>query len=207
MRIRLALTGIALFASSLAGQEVNRPKDHHPSKSDRAQSKCENQLIRDMEAEEVFAGPEYEMLVSVTNAFGREKTPRFYLYEATEGTGNNVYYLAGSVILDGRGKFLMARKFAEIMGSTLALKGSIAHEMAHLIRNPATGERCTDWVYINPKTEQEADAIAAGKVGFESLKAWFLRVREWTKEKSFSDISSRIEALEAIEAKQKEQRN
>lgn len=197
-KICFAFVGITLLASSLSG------KDRHPPSNHDAQSICENETIRNMGAKEILAGPEYEIFMSVVIAFGRDKAPRLYFFEGDEGTGNNAYYIAGSVILDGRGKILISRQFVEIMGITPALKGSMAHEMAHLIRNPATGERCTDWVYLNPQTEREADAIAAGKVGFQPLKAWLLRVSEWAGEKSFSDTLGRIEALET---QQKEQRN
>jgi hypothetical protein len=199
MKIHLALIGIALLASSLSGKNHHPPPNHDSAQ----QSACESKLLRDMGAKEVLEGSEYETLANVVAAFGRDKTPRLYFFE---GNGN-AYYIAGSAAQDGRGKILMSRAFAELMGNTLALKGVMAHEMGHLTLDVRGGKGCSDWIYSNSETEQEADAVGASKVGFEPLVAFLLRIRELAGEKDLSEALRRLQALEALETQQKEQRN
>jgi len=204
MKIYLITASLILLAGSVFAQEKGRSKiDNSPQDPARMQAACENEILHDLKAKEVVASPENDMLAKITTAFGREQAPRLYLYH---GEGNS-YYVAGSAALDGRGKIVMSRKFAGLMGNTPALEGALAHEMAHLVLNLQRGERCLDLITSNPKTEEEADALAASKVGFEPVKTWLFKMRELIGSIDLSDTLIRIEKLRSLEAKQNEQRN
>lgn len=159
------------------------------------QTSCEDGLIRDSGAKEIVKGPEYATFQEVAAAFGRYKTPRLYFVPG----GGNAAYIARSAILDGKGKILMSQLFVRLMGNTPALKGIMAHEMAHLALDK--GEvGCDDRIMRDPKTEETADAEAASKVGFEPLRSFLIRSRELTGEGN-AEITLRLRALEELEAK------
>jgi hypothetical protein len=166
-----------------------------------AQSACENKLLRDAEAKEVLSGDKYKTLQSVAMAFGLNRAPHLYLFEG----GGNSYYIAGSLSLDGRGKILISRKFADLIGDGLAFKGVVAHETAHLVVDVHGDTGCDQWVMRDPKIEEAADALAAAKVGFGPLKAFLMRVEKMTGT-SGGETESRLQALEKLEAQKNGQR-
>jgi len=189
-----AFVGIALLASFLRGQVIPSVNNHYPTLRRDIQVACEKRILRGSRAKEILKGPEYEMFLDVATAFGRNNPPRLYF---VPGSGNAVY-VAGSVV-DGRGKILMSQTFVRLMGNTLALKGIMAHEMAHLVLDVQDTTGCDQWIFRDLETEKAADALAASKVGFDPIRAFFLRVEELTGAKNM-EVASRLQALEKLKA-------
>ena len=167
---------------------------------------CESNVLGGLSAKEILNGPEYEMFLGVVTAFGRNRntSPRLYF---VPGPGNS-FYIPGSVFVDGRGKILMSRTFVSLMGDTPALKGVMAHEMAHLAVDTWGNKRCALKAYGDPREEQAADALAAHKVGFDPVRAFFLRIEEVTGAKHGESAArlQELEKIEALEAQDKGQR-
>lgn len=187
MRNNFVFAGIALamLAGPLRGQATS-------------QIACEAKMLRGSNAKEALKGLEYETFLNVAAAFGRDNTPRLYLV-----SGENAVYVAGSVHVDGRGKILLSRSFAKLMGNTLALKGAIAHEMAHLAVD--VHGACNEWILRDPQVEMAADALAASKVGFGPVRAFLSRIEELTRTDN-SEAAERLGALQKLEAQEKRQR-
>ncbi len=199
MKLRCVI-GSALLALSALSLEQVSPADHsHPRLL--TQAACEQETLRAFGAEEVLSGSEYEIFLDVARAFGLTNTPRLYFFP-TEG---NAYYIAGSVSQDGRGKIIMSRRLVELMGNPLAVKGVMAHEVAHLMIDIHGATSCNQRFLQDPETERAADALAASKVGFDSPKAFLLRVKELTGETK-GEMASRFRALEKLEAQENERR-
>jgi hypothetical protein len=196
------IVGVTLVVvmSSLFGAGQT-PANNNDRGRMQAQFACEDQLLRDAGAKEVLDGDEYEILQSVATAFGLNRAPRLYFFEG----GSNSYYIAGSFSLDGRGKILISRKFADLIGGGLAFKGVVAHETAHLVVDVHGDTGCDQWVMRDPKIEKAADALAATKVGFGPLKAFLMRVEKMTGTTS-GETESRLQALEKLEAQKNGQR-
>jgi hypothetical protein len=97
-------------------------------------------------------------MLSVASAFGRKDIPLFYIAE----DGNNAVYIAGSSSVDGKGKILISRRFVKLLENTLALKGILAHEMAHLVSdNGDCG--CDRWIMRDPMQEEGADRNSSSR--------------------------------------------
>jgi hypothetical protein len=200
--MRNSLVGIVLFVLVGFAQGQTIPtNDLLPTLRLNKQVACEKKLLRDSGAEEIVNGPEYEIFLYVAAAFKRANPPRLYF---VPGGGNSVY-VAGSVVADGRGKILMSRIFVRLMGNTPALKGIMAHEMAHLVADVHGATSCDQWVVRDPEAEEAADALAAHTVGFGPVRAFLLRVKEFTGAKD-SEATSRLQALEKLEAQENRQR-
>ena len=192
---RLAFVGILFLTSSLSAQPVFSREGVGAKISLRRQTDCENEFIREARAEEILAGPPYRTLVEVAAAFGRKAVPRLYF---VPGDGNAVY-VGGSVYVDGRGKILISETYLRFLGDTMALKGILAHETAHLVKdNGAVG--CYEWVLRDPEQEKAADALAARMVGYEAVRAFLLRTDELL---GVVDVDLRLRALEILEDKEK----
>jgi len=162
-----------------------------------SQSVCEENILREFAAKEVTEGPEYQTFREVALAFGRNKMPKLYFF--SEGAPS--YYIAGSASSDGRGKILVSRIDVGLMGNTPALKGMMAHEMAHLETDAKDPTGCDQDVFGGPEIEEAADALAARRVGFAPIKAFLVKMRELAEEKegAICDTTMRLKALEKLE--------
>jgi hypothetical protein len=158
-----------------------------------AQMSCENRFFRAARAKETTGGPEYQVLLRVASAFGRSDIPHFYIAEE----GNNAAYIAGSSLVDGKGKIVISRRFIKLLANTLALEGILAHEMAHLVSDDGTCG-CDQWIMRDPMQEKVVDALAAKSVGYSPLRALFLRIKE-TQGGWSTDEDDRLQAIDALE--------
>lgn len=165
-----------------------------------SQVRCENRLFRDARAKEITRGPEYQALMRIASAFGRRDVPHFYIAEE----GNNAAYIAGSLLVDGKGKIVISRRFVKLLANMLAMEGVLAHEMAHLVSDDgACG--CDQWIMRDPRQEKVADAIAAKTIGYGPLRAFFLRIIETQGGRS-TDEDDRLQAINTLEKMEKKQR-
>lgn len=161
------------------------------------QAECEKQLLQDYQAKEVLSGPEYDIFLTVVAAFGRDNLPRLYIIP---GDGSAAY-IAGSVSLDGKGKIILSRPFAELMGNAKALKGILAHEVGHLALEIPGGPTCDQMIMRDPEVEEAADVLAARKVGFDTVRAFLSRVSELTGVTS-SETTRRFQHLLTVEERE-----
>ena len=198
MRLILVLADILLVASALSAPKSSLLET--PSNRMTAQVSCENDFLAAARAKEITGGPEHQVFLKVVSAFGRGDVPHFYIAEE----GNNAVYIAGSLSVDGRGKIIISRMFAKLLGNTPALEGVLAHEMAHLVSDDGT-IGCNQWILRDPKQEKAADALAAKTVGYSPLRAFFLRIKE-IKPGRDADADDRLRAIDAIEKMQGKQR-
>jgi Zn-dependent protease with chaperone function len=166
-----------------------------------AQMNCENRLFRTARAKETTGGTEYQILLRVASAFGRKDIPHLYIAEE----GNNAAYIAGSTLIDGKGKIVISRRFVKFLANPLALEGILAHEMAHLVSDDgACG--CDQWIMRDPMQEKVADAFAARVVGYSPMRAFFLKIKE-TQEGQNTDVDDRLQAIDALEKREGNQRS
>jgi hypothetical protein len=194
MRLILVIAGILLVASVLSARQFSLLESNDaPSNRLAAQVSCEDSFFRAARAKEAIRGPEHQMFLKVASAFGRIDVPHFYIAEE----GNNAVYIAGSVSVDGKGKIVISRMFAKLLGNTPALEGILAHEMAHLVSDDGT-RGCDQWILRDPKQEKVADALAAKTVGYTPLRAFFLRIKEVKAGRS-ADVDDRLRAIDALE--------
>ena len=193
MRLILVLVGIVLVASVLPARQFSQLESNYaPSNRLAAQVSCENRFFRDARAKEITRGPEHEVFLKVVSAFERRDVPHFYIAEE----GNNAAYIAGSLSVDGKGKIVISRMFANLLGNTPALEGILAHEMAHLVSDDGTSG-CDQWILRDPEQEKAADALAAKTVGYSPLRAFFLRIKE-IKPGGSVDLDDRLRAIDAL---------
>ena len=201
MRLIWLFAGILLVASVLqAGQFSLLESNDAPSNGLTAQVSCENRFFRAARAKETTGGPEYQVVLRVASAFGRRVIPHFYIAEE----GNNAAYIAGSSSVDGKGKIIISRRFVKLLANTLALEGILAHEMAHLVGDDGTCG-CDQWIVRDPGQEKVADALAAKAVGYNPLRAFFLRIKETQGGRS-TDEDDRLQAIDALERMERNQR-
>ena len=201
MRLILVFAGILLVTSVLpAGKLGLLESNDDPSNGLTAQVSCENRFFRAARAKETTGSPEYQAVQRVASAFGRNDIP--HLYIAKEG--NNALYIAGSSSVDGKGKIVISRRFIKLLANTLALEGILAHEMAHLVSDDGT-YGCNQWIMRDPMQEGAADALAAETVGYNPLRAFFLRIKETQGGRSM-DEDVRLRAIDALEKMERNQR-
>jgi hypothetical protein len=194
MRLILVFAGILLLAAvSVAEQPSPLGSNGTPSNGRIAQVNCENRFFRAAQAKEITGGPEYQVMLRVASAFGRSDVPHFYIAEE----GNNAVYLAGSSLVDGKGKIVISQRFVKLLANTLALEGVLAHEMAHLVSDDGT-YGCDQWIMRDPRREENADALAASTVGYSPLRAFFLRIKKTQRGRS-TDVDDRLQAIDALE--------
>ncbi len=153
-----------------------------------AQTACETGMLREMGAREVFSGKGYRILAEVARAYGRA-IPHIYVFPRSF----NMFYIAGSTAVDGRGKIVVGQQAIE-MFDALSVKGFLGHEMAHLVSDFAP-EGCTDYILRDPQMEADADTLAARKLGTGPLKAFLQRVLTLTKGQNW-DAKHRLELLQ-----------
>lgn len=199
MKFHFLISAVLLAVSSLFAQESSA--NNHNYARTQTQSACENKMLRDLGAKEVLNGNEYKIFLDVVAAFGLNNAPRLYFFP---GDGN-AYYIAGSVFLDGKGKIIMSQKFVKFMGGAPALKGIMAHEMAHLVADVRGVTGCDQWVLRDSKIEEAADVLAANKVGFNPLRAFLLKVKSLSGGAN-GEAASRLRALERFEMQKNRQR-
>ena len=196
----LVFACILLTANDLlSGQHSLQESTDAPSNGLTAQLRCENKFFRAARARETTGGPEYQVLLRVASAFGRKDIPHFYIAEE----GNNAEYIAGSLSVDGKGKIVISRRFLKLLANTLALEGILAHEMAHLVSDDGACS-CDQWVIRDPREEKVADALAAKAVGYNPLRAFFLRIKE-TQGGRLTDEDDRLLAIDALEKMERKQ--
>lgn len=202
MQGMLGFAGILLLmaGASFAGQPSLQTSKTAPSNRLAAQVSCENRLVREARAKEATGGLEHQVLQQVASAFGRRKIPHLYIAEE----GNNAAYIAGSLLVDGKGKIVISRRFIELLTNTLALEGILAHEMAHLVSDDgACG--CDQWILRDPMQEQAADALAAKTVGYNPIRALFVRIKEVQRGVS-TDVDNRLQAIDELEKRERNHR-
>jgi hypothetical protein len=200
MRLILVFAVILLAAHALAARQPILPASNAPpSNGLRAQVTCENRFFRAARAKETAAGPEYQVLLKVVSAFGRKDIPHLYIAEE----GNNAAYIAGSSLVDGKGKIVISRRFIKLLANMLALEGILAHEMAHLVSDDGTCG-CDQWIMRDPRQEKIVDALAAKTVGYSPLRVFFLRIKE-TQGSWSTDEDDRLQAIDALEKMERNQ--
>jgi hypothetical protein len=201
MRLILFFAGIQLLITSVlpAGQPSRFAINDAHSKGLAAQVSCENRLFHAARAKETTSGPEHQVLLQVASAFGRKKIPHLYIAEE----GNNAAYIAGSSLVDGKGKIVISRSFIKLLANRLALKGILAHEMGHLVSDDGTCG-CDQWILRDPMQEKAVDALAAKTVGYSPVRALFLRIKE-TQGGQSTDVDNRLQAIDALEKRESDQ--
>ena len=182
------LGGLILFGAIVGSHDPARSGGLPPNFNVRAQTACEARILNEMEAREVFSGKAYEVLSEVARAYGRP-IPHIYLLPDSW----NMAYIAASAAVDGRGKIVVGRR-AAVLFNSIALKGFLGHEMAHLVSDNAT-LGCKDYIVRDPEMEADADALAARTLGTQPVKAFLERVLALTEGQNF-DAKRRLAMLQ-----------
>ncbi|MBV9085992.1 MAG: hypothetical protein JOY79_00785 [Acidobacteriaceae bacterium] len=144
-------------------------------------------MLRDIGAREVFSGNVYDVLAEVAHAYGRA-IPHIYIFPESL----NMAYIAGSSAVDGRGKIIVGQQAVDLFDA-ISLKGFLGHEMAHVVSDSGD-ERCKDYILRDPRIEEEADALAARRVGTAPVQAFLRRVLVLTDGQNW-DAKNRLELL------------
>lgn len=186
--IAVVTAGIVLLGTVLGSEEIASASDIPPRFNVEAQAACEAELLRGMEAREVFSGKAYDALTEVARSYGRA-IPHIYILSGSW----NMAYIAASTAVDGRGKILVGHQAIDRF-DTLALKGFLGHEMAHLVTDNAT-QGCNDYVLRDPQTEADADALAAQTLGKRPVEAFLERVLVLTEGQNW-DAKRRLQILQ-----------
>ena len=176
-----------LLGTILAPQDMNAAGITSQSNI-QAQSACEAQMLGKMGAREVFSGKAYAVLTEIAQAYGRA-IPHIYIFPG----GWNMSYIAASTAVDGRGKILVGQQAIELF-DTIALKGFLGHEMAHLVSDSAA-QGCNDYILRDPQMEADADALAARTIGTQPVRAFLERVLALTEGQNW-DAKRRLEVLQ-----------
>ena len=181
------LAWVILLGTILAPQDMNAAGITSQSNI-QAQSACEAEMLDKMGAREVFSGKAYAVLTEIAQAYGRA-IPHIYIFPG----GWNMSYIAASTSVDGRGKILVGQQALELF-DTIALKGFLGHEMAHLVSDSAA-QGCNDYLLRDPRMEADADALAARTLGKRPVKAFLERVLALTEGQNW-DAKRRLEVLQ-----------
>ena len=182
------LAGIMLMGTVLGSQELASASDIPLRFNVEAQTACEAELLRGMDAREIFSGKAYDVLTEVARAY-RRAIPHIYILPGSW----NMAYIAASTVVDGRGKILVGQQAIDRF-DTLALEGFLGHEMAHLVTDNAT-RGCNDYVLRDPQMEADADALAAQTLGKRPVDAFLERVLGLTEGQNW-DAKRRIQLLQ-----------
>ena len=182
------VTGVILFGAIVASRDPARASGFPPKFNVRAQTACEAKILNRMEAHEVFSGKAYDVLNEVARAYGRP-IPHIYL----SPDNWNMAYVAASAAVDGRGKIVVGQQ-AAVLFESIALKGFLGHEMAHLVSDSAA-QGCNDYIVRDPELEADADALAARTLGTQPVKAFLERVLVLTEGQNF-DAKRRLAMLQ-----------
>jgi len=185
---RLATKGLTNTDSEKAAQEKVNPTVPTSQFNIQAQIACETEMLKESGSREVFSGKAYKVLTEISRAYGRA-TPHIYIFPGSW----NMAYIAASTAVDGRGKIVVGQQAIELF-NTVALRGFLGHEMAHLVSdNGAQG--CNDSIIRDPRIEADADALAARVLGKPPVKAFLERALALPDGQN-SDAKSRLEVLQ-----------
>jgi hypothetical protein len=182
------LAGIILLGTILSPQDVVDATGHTSQFNLQAQTACEAEMLSETHAHEVFSGEAYDVSIAIARAYGRP-IPHIYIVPGSL----NMVYIAASTAVDGRGKILVGQHAIELF-DTIALKGFLGHEMAHLVSDTAI-EGCNDHFLRDPKLEADADALAARTLGKQPVRAFLQRVLVLTEGHNW-DAKHRLEVLQ-----------
>ena len=182
------LAGVTLSGAIAASRHTGRARGFPPNFNLRAQIACEAKILNRMDAREVFSGSAYDALSEVARAYGRP-IPHIYLLPDSW----NMAYVAASAAVDGRGKILVGQQ-ATVLFDSIALKGSLGHEMAHLVSDTAA-QGCNDYIVRDPEMESDADALAARTLGTQPVNAFLEQVLVLTEGQDF-DAKRRLAMLQ-----------
>jgi hypothetical protein len=182
------LAAIVLLAGILPAQERVNAAGISSAFNLQAQTACETEMLREFGAREVFSGKGYEVLTEVAQAYGR-MTPHIYIIPGSP----NIAYIAASTAVDGRGKIVVGQQAIEQFDG-FSLKGFLGHEMAHLVSDSAA-QGCNDYIFRDPRTEADADALAARTLGTGPVKAFLQRVLSLTQGRNW-EAKHRLEVLQ-----------
>lgn len=188
---RTSLVGFILLGTILASHKRANASGVPSTFNVQSQTACEAEMLGRIEAREVFSGKAYDVLKKVARAYGRP-VPHIYIFPGEW----NMAYIASSAVVDGRGKIVVGQQAIDLFKS-LALKGFLGHEMAHLVSDSAA-EGCNDYVLRDPQMEADADALAARTLGRRPVKAFLERVLALTDRQN-SDASYRLEMLQRFQ--------
>lgn len=180
--------GIVLLASTLPAQERVKAAGVLSPFNIQAQTACETEMLRETGAREVFSGKGYEVLTEVARSYGRA-VPHIYIFPGSL----NIFYIAASTAVDGRGKIVVGQQAIELFDA-FSLKGFLGHEMAHLVSDSAA-QGCDDYIFRDPQMEADADALAAQTLGTAPVKAFLQRVVALTQGQNW-DAKHRLEVLQ-----------
>jgi Zn-dependent protease with chaperone function len=189
------LAGIILLGGIASAQEiVSAPGS--PRLNVRAQSACEVEMLGNIGAREVFSGKAYEVLTEIARAY-RRAIPHIYVFPGSW----NMFYIASSAAVDGRGKILVGDEATGLFDGP-ALRGFLGHEMAHVVSDTAA-QGCNDYIVRDPQMEADADALAARTLGRRPVKAFLKRVMALTEGEN-GEAKRRLEVLERFSATQEQ---
>ena len=182
------LAGIILFGTIAAPHWTANATGSAPHFNMRAQTTCEAEMLSRIDAHEVLSGKAYDAMTDVALAYGRPM-PHIYIFP----DGWNMAYVAASAAVDGRGKILVGQQAIDLFDS-VALKGFIGHEMAHLVGDRAA-QGCNDYIVRDQRVEADADALAARTLGRHPVRAFLERVLVLTEGQNW-DAKRRLEMLQ-----------
>jgi hypothetical protein len=141
-----------------------------------------------MGAREVFSGKGPMVMTEVAQAYGRP-VPHIYIVPGRL----NIFYIAASTAVDGRGKIVLGQQAIELFDA-FSLKGFLGHEMAHLVSDNMT-QGCNDYILRDPQMEADADALATRTLGAAPVKAFLQRVLALTQGQNW-DARHRLDLLQ-----------
>jgi Zn-dependent protease with chaperone function len=182
------LAGGILFGAIAAPHRIANATGATPRFNMRAQTTCEAEMLSNIDAHEVLSGKAYDLMTDVALAYGRP-LPHIYIFP----DGWNMAYVAASAAVDGRGKIVVGQQALDLFDS-VALKGFIGHEMAHLVSDNAA-QGCNDYIVRDPRVEAGADAIAARTLGRHPVRAFLERVLVLTEGQNW-EAKRRLEILQ-----------
>jgi len=189
-----AFAGIVLLAGILPAQERVTAAGVLPRSDIQGETACETEMLTEIGAREVLSGKAYEVLTEVARAYDRA-VPHIYIFPGAL----NMFYIAASVAVDGRGKIVAGQQAIELFDA-FSLKGFLGHEMAHLVSD-GVAQGCNDYILRDPQMEADADALAAQTLGIGPVKAFLQRVVAITQGQN-RDAKHRLEVLHKFAGKE-----
>jgi hypothetical protein len=181
-------TGIILLGTIFSAHETASAGDIASRFNVQSQIACESEMLDKMDAHEVFSGKAYGVLSEVARAY-RRPIPHIYILPGSW----NMAYMAGSTAVDRRGKILIGQQAIERFDS-IALKGFLGHEMAHLVADNAA-EGCNDYILRDPEMEADADSLAVRTLGRRPVEAFLEQALALTEGQN-RDAKRRLETLQ-----------
>jgi hypothetical protein len=188
------LAGIILLGAVARAQETVSAPGPSSRLNIQAQTACETEMLGNIGAREIFSGKAYGVLTEIARAY-RRAIPHIYVFPGSW----NMFYIASSTAVDGRGKILVGEEATELFDGP-ALRGFLGHEMAHVVSDTAA-QGCNDSIFRNPQIEADADALAARTLGKRPVKAFLKRVMALTEGQD-GEAKRRLEVLQRFSATQ-----